>query len=400
MTPDARHAREQLEAAIHKMVASYPFHAHLVSAARLEEDPRVATMAVTVRGGSIVFLYDAAFVLSCTPQQRIGTLVHETLHILFAHPHVDRSRYRDTVARLLAEEVTVNEHVHEPLPGSPIRLEMFPELPPGEDTETRYLRLASRRSARGNHSREARRQELAARSLDDHTIWSEVASAGAWTELVTRAAVEEALDQTTPDERARMEPAIRAAIEAVARGESPGRAIARVQRLSEHAPDIDWRLLLRAYVRDHTGRRRVLHRPPRRMPELVGVVAGTVAHPGRPRVVAAIDTSGSIDDAALGAICSELAHLARDHEVFVLEADAAVHSAYRYTGPITSLTGRGGTDLRPVFSSPHLRGADVAVYFTDGEGPAPERAPALPVVWCLVPRGRAPARWGRVVRMR
>ena len=61
----------------------------------------------------------------------------------------------------------------------------------------------------------------------------------------------------------------------------------------------------------------------------------------------------------------------------------------------------GGTDLRPPFEPEILckLRPDVVVYFTDGCGPAPERPPRMPVIWCLTPIGDPPARWGHVVRM-
>ena len=51
------------------------------------------------------------------------------------------AQFPDEYARMLAEEVTVNEWVPGPLPGKPITLAQFPELPGNEDTLTRYNKL-------------------------------------------------------------------------------------------------------------------------------------------------------------------------------------------------------------------------------------------------------------------
>jgi predicted metal-dependent peptidase len=64
--------------------------------------------------------------------------------------------------------------------------------------------------------------------------------------------------------------------------------------------------------------------------------------------------------------------------------------------------GRGGTDFRPAIEvALKLRPKpDLCVYFTDGDGPAPEHAPPnMEVVWCVVPtpNGRRPAHWGHLV---
>ena len=50
--------------------------------------------------------------------------------------------FPDRRALVIAQEVTANEWVKEDLPGEPILLSHFPELPADEDTRTRYRRLA------------------------------------------------------------------------------------------------------------------------------------------------------------------------------------------------------------------------------------------------------------------
>src|SRR5262245_56647136 len=101
-------------------------------------------MAVTIRGGAIHLLYDPGFVTRCTPDELANVLLHETHHILFGHLLADPGRFPDRRARVIAEEVTVNEWIPGPLPGRPIRLADYPTLPVDEDTDTRYRRLAGR----------------------------------------------------------------------------------------------------------------------------------------------------------------------------------------------------------------------------------------------------------------
>src|SRR5262249_43486551 len=53
----------------------------------------------------------------------------------------DPADYPDPWARIVAQEVTANEFITEPLPGTPITLDQFPTLPPLESTRRRYDRL-------------------------------------------------------------------------------------------------------------------------------------------------------------------------------------------------------------------------------------------------------------------
>jgi predicted metal-dependent peptidase len=133
----------------------------------------------------------------------------------------------------------------------------------------------------------------------------------------------------------------------------------------------------------------------------VGVVPGRVRRPGKARVLAVIDTSASISTADLAEISAELKRMSRSHEVVVAECDAEIQACYPYGGPICQVHGRGNTDLRPPLQPSFLNTVrpDVIVYFTDGHGPAPERPPRPPVIWCLIEGGKIPATWGRVVRM-
>jgi predicted metal-dependent peptidase len=104
----------------------------------------------------------------------------------------------------------------------------------------------------------------------------------------------------------------------------------------------------------------------------------------------------------LADISAELTRMSRCFPVTVVECDLMIRAVYPYTKPIRSVHGRCGTDLRPPFDPEFLRSqkADVVVYFTDGDGPAPEKAPPVPVIWCLTKGGANKAGWGREVWMK
>jgi predicted metal-dependent peptidase len=182
-------------------------------------------------------------------------------------------------------------------------------------------------------------------------------------------------------------------------GTKPGAEQYRLLR--DHEGHLDWRHILRRYLGETLGSQHALTRPPRRYPELVGIVPGRYRHRHRPKVMAVIDTSGSISDNVLEMIDGELRRLAQDHDVTLVECDSDIHDVAKYRG-LEVVTGRGGTDFRPPLEAAFLQmhRPDVIVYFTDGCGPAPEKAPRVPIIWCLVPRGVAPAPWGRVIKMR
>jgi hypothetical protein len=387
---DILRAEGKIRLAAERLVGNYPLHAALVGRFRVIARPLCRTMAVQVggRGDEILLLHSPGFVLGISVAELVGLLLHEALHVLFGHLTMAPEEYPDRWALTVAQEVTANEFVGEALPGEPVTLDQFPQLPPRESTRQRYARLAKVKP----------RDRTPVEALDDHTAWpGGSGSAGDLraTEDAVRRAVEDALTAAGGAVAAGLPQPLRDAIhslvgaEAVAEARAPG-----------SGGRLDWRRLLRRYVGQAVEVRPVFGRPPRRFPDLAGVVPGRGRQAARPRVLAVLDTSASITPALLTQIDGELRRLARTHRVLVAECDDAVRRVYPYR-PLEDVLGRGGTDLRPPLRRDFLREhrPDVVVYFTDGWGPAPDSPPRVPVIWCIVGGGEAPAPWGRLVSL-
>ena len=232
-------------------------------------------------------------------------------------------------------------------------------------------------------------------TVDDHSVWQEArrdpeGAKAAIENVIQEAAMEVGLEKV-PDQ-------FKGACGGLLAGDIPGEDQYELQG-DEHG-QIDWRRLLRRYVGQALQVRPVFNRPPRRFPNLVGIVPGKRRQPDRPKIMAVIDTSGSIRPELLELIDAELAGLARHHEVKVVECDCEIHRVYDYR-PLDSVTGRGGTDFRPPLETKFLRKhrPDLVVFFTDGLGPAPAQRPRVKVIWCLAPGGQAPVDWGKIMNM-
>jgi predicted metal-dependent peptidase len=421
-------ANGMLRIAIQRMVKEHPFHARLVSPDRLVCDPEVGTMGVTISGGRIQFRYAAEFVSRCSYDELIGMFEHEVNHLLFGHVVADPKEYPDSVARVVAEEVTVNEWVTAPLPGRPLTLDQFPELKLLDDTKTRYACVAQKRAdaAQEIGSRERKKVPSGPKSdppvpksgsdgpeslpipsgmddfapLDNHVIWGEVRENPLLGKLVIALAISEARQALDDPQWEALSPELQQQIDELTVGWLP-------ESDTENLPDsgiggtINWREQLRRYIARSTVPHPAFHRPPRRMPELIGILPAQCRLAVKPVVMAIIDTSESMVVALLETINVELKRLARDYQVTVVESDAAIQKYYPYRGSLKMVHGRGGTDFRPALEARFLAKIrpDVVICFTDGDGPAPDRPPSMPVVWCLTPDGSSPAAWGREIRM-
>jgi len=167
-----------------------------------------------------------------------------------------------------------------------------------------------------------------------------------------------------------------------------------------------WQQVLRQFVQHRHGGSRSWQRLSRRH------YARGLYLPGMQNqqldIVVALDTSGSTRG-QLPQLLAELRHLLGSFDrlrLRLIQCDTRIirQDTLQETdlGQLQSyeVHGMGGTDLRPVFADAALSEApDCLLYFTDGCGPAPEVAPAYPVLWVLCANARRPADWGQVLHL-
>lgn len=192
------------------------------------------------------------------------------------------------------------------------------------------------------------------------------------------------------------------------KGDLPGDIKARVEAVLK--PELDWRELLAQFVTScYGGSRRWL--PPARRHAWHGLYLQSQRQE-RMKAVVAIDTSASTEG-DLPRFFSELASLLGtfgQYELTVIQCDAGVRHVERFddANPLPAdrkwvMHGGGGTDFRPVFeyveAHPELD-PSLLVFFTDGEGGYPVRAPTYPVLWLLTPEGQCGVEWGQRVRFK
>ncbi len=377
-------ARMRMLAALERMLCRYPYHAEWLSPERWRPDPAVGTMAVSVKNRIPRFLFSPAFVSTCRDDELEGVIHHELNHLVFGHPFLDPGRYDNRHALTIAEEITVNEHVREPLPGSPLTLNQFPELPAGEDTVTRYHRLA-------------KRDDLAerARTLDMHSLWQ---GDGQRMSAADMESVHQTLIAQIHNSQNRE--ALHWALSGIGAHSGTGTMTHLGDPPPHHKP-LPWAQILNDAIGQRVRREATYHRPPRRMPKQVGVVPGTICRPEKPPVMAAIDTSSSMKREQFERIRGELDCLRTLAFVTVVQCDKKIRNTFTLRGQLHTIVGRGGTDLRPPLEPEFLdrHRPSMVIYFTDGDGRVPKRAPDVPVVWCLTTKNKPPASWGQVVKL-
>ena len=442
--------RAKLARAMRTLLNTNPFHGHVAAGWRARPDTAIETMGVAWAFGGIQLVWNPKFVAGLSDLEFAGVLAHEVHHVVLRHPFIFPEQANpgpdfDLHAAIVAEEITVNEFVSLPLPGRPFVLKDFvkrhPQLAPLQSTRERYRLLFDPTRAQQHHEereslkktiREQMKDLMAAlqaagggHAPDSHDGWESFRKAGTAAALAVSVATAQALARhghTLSSEVRQIIQSVHAAL-----GGAPGTTSnGAIEKLAGTArARLSWQQILRQFLAVGHETEPTYLRPPRRFPDMVGVLPGNRRVPTKLKILAAVDTSGSMAATTLDEIAAELRVMARSYDVAVVEFDMVIQRRYRLgdcagpdqqgqTGgageqpisgdPLTTMRGRGGTSFLPVFKRQTLDwaadGGDLSgvVVFSDGYGPAPSQSPREPVIWVLMGHGvRKPAGWGTVV---
>ncbi|MBP5530444.1 MAG: hypothetical protein J6Y54_00235 [Lentisphaeria bacterium] len=192
------------------------------------------------------------------------------------------------------------------------------------------------------------------------------------------------------------------------RGDGAGNHLLRLLE-KINVPHVDWKILLRQFIREVRGGSYRWLPPNRRF------ISKGLYLPGRRqkmfRGVVALDTSGSTVKELPGFV-EEVEQLMRSFgkfELNVIECDAAVGNVTVVSSGIKPhdwrkhrFSGGGGTDFTPVFKYINEKrlNPNVLVFFTDGNGACPGANPSYPVLWLLTRDGQPPVSWGVPIKMK
>lgn len=372
-------ARGRILLATDRLATEMPLHAGILAQWRLSEDTTINTMAIGYHRGRLLLSFNPLFVENISLDQTAAVLCHEINHVLLGHcTHlpVDGENER---AMTIAEEVTANEWIAGPLPCKPILLSDYEELPPNEDTQTRYERLKTI-------------VPDVRETLDDHGRWNEIVKSELG-RVVMSSVIASVWKRLSPEQKSKItlpEAAKQVIVNAV---KSSGSSV-----IGNGVATVPWQKVLRKYVGRTLLRRPVFGRVPRRYPHLVGIVPATGRSTSLPKIVFCLDTSGSMTTSILSDFSAEMSVLAKSYDLTVIEADTMVRAVYKFR-PLNNVMGRGGTDFRPALEEAARMRPDLVIYGTDGRGKAPLEASRFPVIWLITGNGRKPVSWGREIRI-
>lgn len=364
-------AEELLGKAVTELLRKEPFFAHVLQQLRRRIDQETPTAAVALVRGDIELRVNPEFFASLNARERVAVLKHEVLHVVLKH--LARNDYPDATRWNIACDLVINEHVEPwPLPDGALRFAAFPDLVVPEDpTADQVYRALDDHPALSKAMSE---QGAPLGGHSDHSGW---ASDGG-DDQETAADVSAASVRITEVIR-----------RAAQRSSGYGNLPASIRNLVEMALNpptaaVDWKRILRIFAAS-AGRTRIV-RTRQRESERYGTFPGIRVRRTR-RIVVAIDTSGSVEDALLQRFFAEVIAIHRSGtQVVVVGCDAVVHDSYTFDGKIRTFTGGGGgTAFDPVFEWINGQQArfDACVYLTDGCASPPIVRPNCRLLWAL-----------------
>ncbi|APR75296.1 Hypothetical protein A7982_00642 [Minicystis rosea] len=377
----------------------YPYYAAVLARLVPVADPSVGRMAVSLEGGRF-YLHVNVDAFLKEPQFLRGVLLHEVHHVVLghlAHPKFEDPAEPELMD--LAMEMSANEHVEEPLPNPIVwRAYTAAGIRAGQSTIERYEKLYE--ALRGGAYKAKPVPGIGEERVDDHRFLRGKARDPGAVEQ-TRQLLQKAGAEAEETLRGDDEDAPRKLL----CGKTPGRLIEELTGVTAPAESaLDWKVALRMFVARARAPVHTYARPNRRFPGRVGEIPGRSYSPrliDRPNVLVAIDTSLSMTQAELAEIARQLSRMAEHARLTIAECDTEIARVYPFTGTLSDVAGRGGTDLRPVFAPAFLGAQKVegVVYFTDGEGPFPTTPPSVPVLWVLTKAGKFACPWGEKARL-
>lgn len=374
----------QVSKATIRLSLDEPFYGHVLMGLLKEVDERISGLSLGVSSNKTPKLainphFWEKELTGIT--QRLGAIKHEVLHLVLGHPQRGRD-FDQTRLFHLAADLVVNQYLSvEQVPAHTITLEQLPELdlPPLRSLDFYYHELADawhKTLRRGQLicPELSRRMGEGPGPLPGHSLWPVLREQLSAAELkVYTSSVQNLLQSAWQG----IDPAQQASLPRELQ-------TALLPMLQTPAPTQDWRRILRLFV--GAGQRTFLQNTLRKTSRRYGTNPGLRIR-NKHKLLVAVDTSASIDEANLDVFSQEIQYLWRlGVEILILECDTQINNVYLYRGNLPAVvSGRGDTRFDAALEYANTKSkADAVVYFTDGLAAAPLVQCRKPLLWAII----------------
>jgi len=362
-----------------------PFYGLFLMSLNKHWNEGIPTACVAMRKINAELHINTEFWNSKTPDVQMGILKHELLHIAFFHLTTFRHLLKEDQRRAnLAMDMEINQYIDKHMLWSdpaPILPELYPELNLLSKQGTKYYydklkehcdnsQLQAMLQAMANGDVSFEMTDGTEVELPNHD-WKEMMDMDEATEKLMNAQMKNILNNVAEHMQK-------------SQGNIPGEMKELLKRINTlEPPKFDWKGYIRRFagksVKTYTKKSRRKYN--KRTPDFPGLKIKQQKH-----ILAAIDTSGSVNTAELKEFLNEIHHMHKTgSEVTICQCDTAIHKLDKFN-PREDLEihGRGGTSFQPVidYYNENQHKYSCLMYLTDGEASIPHDAKGS-ILWVL-----------------
>ena len=361
---------------IKQLMIESPFYGLFLMNMNKEYSDSVPTAAVVLEGINTKLLVNKEFWNHHKDEEQMAILIHESLHICFQHLLMADSFPNQFIANI-AHDMEVNCYVQN-LPSDAVTVESVNKefglsLKPKMGSKWYYDELEKLKK---EDPEKYKKLEEAYNPLDDHGSWKDLSSLDSATKKIIKNQVEHHIKETAKSVH-KMRGKIPAGLEAIVS-----------ELLTPKPPIFNWKAYFRRLLSNsyETYTKKSRRKESKRFPGNSGIKVKSKHH-----ILVGVDTSGSVSDKELSEFFGEINHIYKaGGQVTVCECDAAIQRIYSYKGKFDGkITGRGGTDFKPMvdYYNANRKKYSVMVIFSDGYAPINELKPMQQLMWVITSNG-------------
>ncbi len=394
------HSIDEISRISTRIILKEPFYGHFMLGMPKSMDRSIDTAAVRLLNNKVIQLsINPEFWETLSEDEKYGLIKHELLHVVLKHLFI-QIKYGNKPLFNIAADLVVNQYIIQTqLPEGALVLSMFDylkdlygiQLEAWQSTDYYYRMLQKAIQQKPSQSLQSYNAENGTNypSLTDllnsaeahqkkHFYWKQFDPLNDADIKVMEYQLYNQIK--TLMERFQGNPQLM--------GHLPGQLIEYLKGfLDSYKPQIDWRRVMKRFAASSTST--YIKNTVRRASKRYGTTPGIKVKRNQ-KLLIALDTSASVPIKDVEVFFGELnAIWKQGAEVIIVECDADIQKTYPYKGVIPEkVAGRGGTNFTPPISlaNKEIR-PDGIIYFTDGEGMAPEVKSRCPVLWIITSDG-------------
>lgn len=364
----------EYEISLFRLIRENPFYSTFVQNCHLEisESDRVKTAAVSVDKDSLKLklIINTTFFKSLSPDERVGLLMHEVLHLVYSHlNYMQKKDKKEAMLVNIAADLDVNQNIPENLlPKCGVTVEKIEKqykvkLKRDENVDYYYNEL---KKIQETLPEQDKTMGEMGDGMDDHSMWEEV-------DENTRQQIIKEIIKRTDEECQR-------------KGYSKdGKVEAAIREILKVKSQLSWKAILKDFIKKSIAMNRESTRT--RANRRYGLKTNGKKIKNGPRVMFAVDVSGSMSDEEYDKCMAEVKAALKEYptnaEVVFFDSSIVRIEKLSKNNKMPGRSDYGGTNFDCVLEHANKVKPDGLIFLTDGECYLSVKPQGYRILWIL-----------------